>query len=285
MESPDKLLGYPHSQDQNKASVSNETVGRMVFEGIVTGVVPYKERDIIVKLLLRNGFLGSFYVYGGRGGGKHHKPTLFELGSMMKIMIKEPKKQKGDLMVAAEYQRLWEPKSLRHNVQAFYLVCLYVEILQKFAQEFQLASNSFENTDHDGIFSVVSNALFYMEDALDKKQFQAETHLHLFLVKLLFHLGIMPDTDHCGYCQKDLIELVSVSFVPAEGRFSCPDCISGQNEKGFLLRIKKGFQTLYQDYLSIPGTSFQEGDKLLQYFCQQYNVRPMELKTYSLLFK
>src|SRR5665647_2479931 len=106
----------------------------MVFEGIVIHKIPYKERDLIVKLILRSGLLASFYVYGGQGGGKHHKPTILELGSMMKIMIKEQRGTKvdgSDLMIASEYQRLWEPSTVRHNVQAYYLECLYFEILQK----------------------------------------------------------------------------------------------------------------------------------------------------------
>jgi recombinational DNA repair protein (RecF pathway) len=45
----------------------------MVFEGIVIHKVSYKERDLIVKLIMRNGTVGSFYIYGGKVGGKHHK--------------------------------------------------------------------------------------------------------------------------------------------------------------------------------------------------------------------
>ena len=109
----------------------------MVFEGVVIHKVPYKERDLIAKLLMRNGMMGSFYIYGGQGGGKHHKPTIFEIGSMVKIQIKEQRAGKiegNELMMASESSRLWEPHLIRHNIQAFYLVCLYFEVLQKFSQ-------------------------------------------------------------------------------------------------------------------------------------------------------
>jgi DNA repair protein RecO len=259
----------------------------MVFEGIVIHKVPYKERDLIVKLLLRNGLVGSFYIYGGQGGGKNHKPTIFEIGSMVKIMIKEQRTKidSSDLMISAEHQRVWEPQSVRHDIKAFYLVCMYFELIQKFSISFQQGTSDYENNDHDGIFSVVSNALFYMEDSLVKKQFNAHQHLTLFMVKLLFHLGIMPDTDNCSYCQTDLMENESVVFLAANGQFACQQCSQGDNEKGFLLRIKKGYQTKYQDYAAFLGTNFSECDKLIQYFCHQYHLRPVELKSYGLLFK
>lgn len=259
----------------------------MVFEGIVIHKVPYKERDLIVKLMMRNGTLGSFYIYGGQGGGKHHKPTIFEIGSMVRIMIKDQKSkiEGNELMIAAETQRLWEPQLLRHNIQAFYLVCLYFEILQKFSQNFQNGSSDYENMEHEGIFSVVSNALFHMNDALEKNQFSAHQHLNIFMIKLLFHLGIMPDTDSCSYCGTGLMEATGVSFLPANGQFACVNCVNAENEKGFLLRIKKGYQTRYADYMDLNGTSFQEGDKLIQFFCHHFQLRPVELKSYGLLLR
>ena len=258
----------------------------MVFEGILIHRVAYKERDLIVKLLLRSGHVGSFYVYGGQGGGKKQKPTSFELGAMLRIHIKD--KKSTDLMVVNEHSRLWAPQNIRHNIQAFYLTCLYFEVLQKFAAPFQ--NGDFVTSENEGIFSVVSNALFYMDEALGKQGFVPEQHLSLFMIKLLFHLGIMPDTDSCSYCQTDLLNLTHVSFLPANGQFSCPQCLVNansyiENEKGFLLRIKKGYQTKYQDYHEFFGTTFSEGDKLIQYFCHHFQLKPVELKSYSLLLK
>jgi DNA repair protein RecO len=260
----------------------------MVFEGIVIHKVPYKERDLIVKLIMRNGVLGSFYIYGGQGGGKHHKPTIFELGSMVKIMIKDQKTSRvegSELMIAQESQRLWEPHKIRHNIQAFYLVCLYFEILQKFSVHFQMGISEYDNNEHEGIFSVISNALFQLNDSLVKDQFVAHQQLTLFMIKLLFHLGIMPDTDQCSYCGASLMASAGVSFLPANGQFSCAQCVSAENEKGFLLRIKKGYQTRFQDYPELTATNFQEADKLIQYFCHQFQLRPLELKSYALLMR
>ncbi len=254
----------------------------MVFEGILVHRISYKERDLIVKLLLRSGHVGSFYVYGGQGGGKKQKPTSFELGNMLRIHLKD--KKSTELMVVNEHTKIWTPQHTRYNIQAFYLTCLYFEILQKFATPFQ--NSEFVTDENEGIFSVVSNALFYMDESLGKKDFVPEQHLSLFMIKLLFHLGIMPDTDNCSYCHTELLNLESVSFMPANGQFVCPQCtVSVENEKGFLLRIKKGYQTRYQDYLDLFGTTFREGDKLIQFFCHHFHLKPVELKTYSLLLK
>lgn len=258
----------------------------MVFEGIVVSKVPYKERDLIVKLLLRNGMIAGFYVYGGQGGGKHHKPTLFELGSMMKIMIKDRKAKTGevDLMVVAEYQRIWEAQHVRYDIRAFYLSCLFFEIIQKFVIQYH-PEHERQNNDHEGIFTVLSNGLFYLDQSVGKKDFFPEQQLNLFMVKLLFHLGIMPDTDNCSYCGTELMDGPGATFLVEEGQFACLSCVSGDNEKGLLLRMKKSFQTRYQDYGLLIGTSFQEADKLIHYFCHHFHLRPMELKSYSLLFK
>ena len=259
----------------------------MTFEGIVINRIPYKERDLIVKLLMRNGLVGSFYVYGGQGGGKRQKPSLFELGSMMRMMIKEQKTrlEMSELMVSAEHGCLWGPKSVRHDIKAFYLLCLYFELIQKFSISYHHGVSDLQSNDHEGIFLTVSNAVFYLEDSLLKKKFFPHQQLTLFMVKLLFHLGIMPDTDFCSYCQTALMESESVVLLPANGQFACQNCFSGDNDRGFLLRIKMSYQTKFQEYESFLGTNFQDCDKLLQYFCHQYHLRPVDLKSYSLLFQ
>lgn len=260
----------------------------MVFEGIVVNKVAYKDRDLIAKVLLRSGTLGSFYIYGGQGGGKSQKPTMFEFGSMMKLNIKEAKTKKLDgaeLFTVSEYIRTWEPQQLRYNIQAFYLCCLYFEIIQKAALPLTSEEDYSSSQETEGIFSVLSNALFYLDDSLKKQKFDPAAHLSLFMVKLLFHLGIMPDTGSCSYCGADLLESSGVIFQADQGQFACHHCVSGESQKGLLLRVKKAYQTRYQDYAALEGYIFNECDKLIQFFCHHFHLRPLELKSYSLLFK
>lgn len=260
----------------------------MFFEGILINKIVYKERDLIVKLLLRSGLVGSFYIYGGQGGGKNMKPTLFELGSMMKIQVKETRKKTmegADLMVASEYQRTWEPKKIRYEVKAYYLLCLYLEILQKLAQPFHPMESDGQQSDSEGIFSVASNAIFYLDHSLEAQSFEPSQQLSLFMVKLLFHLGIMPNLETCGLCGVDLDEAVSMSFQAGNGHFACGQCSPGNNERGFMYRMRMSYQTKFQDYQELKDTSPSECDKLIQYFCHQFHLKPIALKSYSLLFK
>jgi recombinational DNA repair protein (RecF pathway) len=150
---------------------------------------------------------------------------------------------------------------------------------------FQVNSGDYENREHEGVFSVISNALFHLNDSLEKQEFIAHQHLTLFMIKLLFHLGIMPETDQCSYCATALMEAPGVTFLAANGHFACTQCVNAENEKGFLLRIKKGYQTKYQDYQELTGTNFQEADKLIQFFCHHFQLRPLELKSYGLLLR
>lgn len=259
----------------------------MFFEGILINKIVYKERDLIVKLLLRNGLVGSFYIYGGQGGGKKMKPSLFELGSMMKVQVKETRRKTmegAELMVASEYQRLWEPKKIRYDVRAYYLLCLYLEILQKLAQPFHPTESDHSHTDAEGVFAVASNAIFYLDHSLEAQSFSPSQQLSLFLVKLLFHLGIMPNLDTCGLCGIDLDEANSMSFQADQGHFSCGACAPGSNEKGFMFRMRMSYQTKFQDYLDLKDTSPSECDKLIQYFCHQFHLRPIDLRLYRLLF-
>lgn len=258
----------------------------MVFEGVVIGKTPYKERDLIVKILLRSGFLASFYVYGGQGGGKHHKPNFFEFGCMMRVTIKDQGMkglEKTELMVAAEYERIWEPKNIRHDIKAFYLSCLYYEIILKFVVSYHPEHGDLDE-EHAGVFTVLSNALFYLDKSLGENKFSSHQHLHLFLVKLLYYLGIMPDMDYCVYCGEELITSPGVHFLITEGQFSCLGCVQEKNDIGFLLRIKKAYQTKYQEIHSIQDTNFIEAEKLLQFFCHHFHLKTVDLKSFQLIF-
>ncbi len=259
----------------------------MVVEGLVISKIPYKERDLIVKLILRNGLMASFYLYGGQGGGKYNKPLIFDVGVMMQVKIKESKsfrKDGSDLMQIDESKIIWSPKSIRHHFQAFYLMCLFFEMVQKFAITFKLGESDFTD-DQDGIFSVLSNALFYIDESVAKNQFIPEQHSLLFLVKLLFHLGIMPNLNVCSFCSTPLENFSHVSLMIENGQFSCSLCAMGENDKNLFVKLKRSFQTKYQDYIQLEQVNFNDVDKLIKYFCHHFNLRPIELKSYSLLFK
>ena len=258
----------------------------MEFEGIITAKVPYKERDLIVKALLRNGLSGSFYVYGGQGGGKKQKPSLLELGHMIKFQVKNHrhKVEGAELMITENHHTVWTPKNIRFNVHAFYLMCLYFELLQKAAIPFHPTDHEFSD-EHVGVFNVTSNALFYIDQSLAEENFKPAKHLWFFLVKLLFHLGIMPEGQNCAYCGVSLNDVQVLSFIPNEGHFACGNCFHGENHLSLWQRWLLSYQTSFKDINEFPDVSFQECDKLIQYFCHHFHLKQVELSSYRLLFK
>ncbi len=258
----------------------------MEFEGIVTGKVPYKERDLIVRAILRNGLSGSFYVYGGQGGGKKQKPTLLELGHMIKFRVKAShrKIEGAELMITESHQAVWSPQKIRFNVHAYYLMCLYFELLNKASIVFHPDDHEL-STEHEGIFNVLSNSLFYIDQALAVENFKPAKHLWFFMVKLLFHLGIMPEGQNCAYCGTSLNDVSRLSFIPNEGHFACSNCFQGENHLGLWQRWLLAYQTSFKQIDEFFDVDFQDTDKLIQYFCHHYHLKPVELSSYRLLFK
>ena len=203
---------------------------------------------------------------------------------MMKINIKESKNQHADLLIPKEYDRLWGPQHIRYDIKAYYLMTLYFELIQKIAMPFNLGE---KDLDQAGNFSVLSNALFYMDESVQKKNFLPEQHLILFLVKFLYHLGIIPDTQFCGYCRTPLHEGKGVYFLPEHGQFSCRECYPGESstdDRELMKNVLQSYQTKYSEYADLKTYKFRDCDKLLLYFCQQFQLKPLELKSYKLLF-
>ncbi len=160
----------------------------MRLEGIIIQKTPYKERDLICKLLLRDGTLATLYFYGGKGGGKKNKGTILEIGFMVKVLL-APRRKKLDrnIQIAQEWDLLWEAKHIRQNYRAFYLMTFFCEFLQKIAPEKDFSYEE-DSTENVGIFKVASNALYFIEQSLSEGSFKVESHLLMFLTKMTFHL-------------------------------------------------------------------------------------------------
>ena len=76
----------------------------MTLEGIIIYKSPFKERDLIIKLLKRDGTVSTVMFYGGQGGGKNKKPSLLDLGAMIEVTIKEQSKHiQSDILIAKEW--------------------------------------------------------------------------------------------------------------------------------------------------------------------------------------
>lgn len=269
----------------------------MQVEGIVIQKTPYKERDLICHVLLRSGQCLSVYIYGGRGGGKMAKGSIVESGFMLKFELQQQKKKiETPIHIVKEYQLIWSSDQIRNNYQALCLQSFYLEILGKLTVDDQLHEHQLE--EHAGLFNVLSNALFYLDQALAQKEFALYDHLYLFFTKLIFQLGITPDTDHCLYCHKELKLKELCLLVGHEGGFSCHECQTQKDEflsdnkhlldefklsGEYRQQLKKTFSMQFKDYSELKNISHELAAMSFHYLNYQFGFKADQFKTWKLL--
>ena len=262
----------------------------MVLEGLVTQIIPQKERDLVARLLLREGTMCSIYVYGGMGGGKNSKPRVFEPGNMMKVEVRTNKTGVSqDLLTAGETNLVWRSEHIRHDSSAFALTCLYLEMVMKTAVGFNPQDIHGTNREHAGLFAVLSNALFHLDQALGEKNFHWRSHLLLFLSKFLHHLGVMPDESSCVFCGAPLEGDVIAPLIQDQGGFACQDCVIQSNiHAGAPLPVRpllaRAVRTSFKDWRQIPEVPLPVNIQLMQFWSYHLHVKLPELASYQLLF-
>ncbi len=273
----------------------------MNLEGIIIYKTAYKERDLICKLLLRSGKLVTLYFYGGRGGGKAQKGSILEVGYMVKVtMAPRRKKLDQDILIAKEWKLLWESANIRANFQAFYLVSFFFEVAQKIAIDEDLKYLGEFEEEHQGIFNVLSNAIFNIDKSVKENNFQPHPQLFLFLIKLSYHLGIVPNYKSCQHCNVDLKTIDLVKFEPHNGGFTCYDCLiqkdESLSENRYLFEELKSSKQLvnfiehslgvnYKNYTDLLDISRGSCEAMFNYFCYQFHFQASQFKTWSFIIK
>ncbi len=269
----------------------------MNLEGILINKTPYKDRDIIGKLLLRSGKVVDLYFYGGRGGGKLQKGSILEVGYMLKVTL-APARKKGiqSMQIAKEWNLVWEAKHIRKNFQAFYLLSFIFELTSKIAIEFDPEDASDE--DQAGVFKIVSNSLFHLDKNLEGEDVNLFDHLFLFLGKLTYELGILPDLKDCLYCHKGLDGFELMKFEPQNGGFTCRECLlqadqsisSNKNLFNDLQasaelrkRMTHSLSLKFSQILDFKDTTRGNCDAIFSYFCYQFNFQKTDFKTWTML--
>ena len=266
------------------------------IEGILTHKTPYKERDLICSLLLRSGKTVSVYFYGGRGGGKQNKGSSLELGHMIKVQLApRRKKLETELLMAKEHQLLWSGKLIRDNFQAFYLCTFFLEFMGKISVDDEL--EGIEDDHHTGLFNVLSNALFFLNDSLEKGNFDLQTQLFVFLAKISVQLGVPIDTEACLFCAKELNASLCM-FDPQNGGFSCHECSSKRDEflsENKLLRqeyqsstelkklIELTYSLPYKDYSLLKQVGQGVTIAQFNYLNLQFGFTKENFKTWSMI--
>lgn len=269
----------------------------MNVEGILIHKTPYKERDLICKILLRSGKVLTVYFYGGRGGGKKSKGSILEVGFMLKInLAPRRKKIESEIHVAKEHQLIWKSDKIREDFKAFYLMCFYLELIGKVTISSDLED---ETNEFHTLFSVLSNSLYYLDHSLIQKHFELEGHLFIFLSKIMHALGVHPDIDACLFCAKDLEADEFVRFDHLNGGFSCHDCASKTDEfisdNRFLLEelnaAKKLRSLLGQlrslqtkNYLEVNDVSKNNNLALINFINAHYHFTQEQFKSWGMIF-
>jgi recombinational DNA repair protein (RecF pathway) len=232
----------------------------MHIEGLIISKTPYKERDLICNLLLRSGNTLSVYFYGGRGGGKNSKGSVLEVGHMLAITL-SPRRKSLDtqIHISKEYKLLWASDHTRLDYKAFYLSMFYMEYMSKVAQQEDL---DFESLENAGLFSVLSNSLFYLDKLVEKKEFFLENHLFFFLTKLCIQLGVVPGIENCLYCDTLFKARDMCLFDPKDGGFSCMECASQKDQflsdNKLLLEEYQSSQALREIFQNIFKLSYKD---------------------------
>jgi DNA repair protein RecO len=193
-----------------------------------------KERDLIINLLLRSGKRISILCYGGRGGGRRHRAGLLDLGYMLKFELQQTRSRgSSDLVTAREWSSVWAHQHLRHHYQAFYLLAIFLDLVKRLSVEADLQDpHESDDQEQEGVFTVLSNAVFHLDERCSRADSNITINLHLvfFLIKLIYHSGIYPDTKSCLECHSSLVKARGeLTFLLEQGGFLCPAC---QTESG-----------------------------------------------------
>jgi len=242
-------------------------------------------------MLLREGTLVSLYVFGGMGGGKNSKPRVFEPGNLLKVEARGARSghtSADTLQTVSEHSLLWQATHIRHNPQGFALACLYLEMVLKTALPHD-TNHTEAHREHEGLFNVVSNGLFYLDQALGAKSFQWESHLALFLAKFLLHLGILPDERECVLCGAELAQEVLAPLVIEQGGFACSSCaaqVEGELGEPLPLRgaLSQAVRTRFSDWGQIPNPGARVNMRLIQFWCYHFHIKLPDVTSYRLLF-
>ncbi|MBF0298868.1 MAG: hypothetical protein HQK51_09120 [Oligoflexia bacterium] len=279
-------------------------------EGILISKMPYRERDILGKLLLRNGQKITVLFRNGRGGKRNKKTLCLELGYFLKTEISKSNivYKEDDFFCANDWSLTWYHQKIRENIKAFYLMCVFLELGLKIsltASVFSIMNESIifsnNNLKGEGVFNILSNALFFLEDSLIRNNLNVTRDFLLFIVKLLYIEGVGINLKECVYCKNLFTPVIptkmfAVRLVPKEGGFCCNICSEKLNIKSnhqimidTYTSVKQAVTTKYKNYslLHVKNSDISQSNAskiLFNYFCYQFHFSRSEFKSIKSLW-
>lgn len=253
------------------------------IEGILISKIPYADKHLICKFLLRNGKMVSVLFYGGQGSSKKKSGTL-ELGFLLAIELSQSRGGE-ELYRAKEWIPTWYHTHIREEIKAFNLMCFYMEMVSKLSVHGDL-HDEFEDSDDSMVFlfRLLSNGLFSMDNKLKTKTFESESELLLFLGKLLVEGGVFPRRDSCLFCERPLHEVQRMNLMAEKGGFSCHYCHEASSSsfgRAIWEVLGEISQRKYQDYVfkGTRNTLHELSASVLHYFFYQFQLNKGHFKT------
>lgn len=211
---------------------------------------------------------------------------------MMQVELSQGK-MKTELHKAKEWLPLWSHEKIRNNYQAFSLLCLFLEIMAELSPGADLSDQHLEVDDGmEGLFRVLSNAIFHLEKRAELKTTDVKTELFIFLSKLLIEQGLFPIRDGCAFCDTELKNLSTLFLVPDHGGFSCHECTTHLDESGQvnkregreLWELLGGVANQrYQDLFELRIEDNEALYSLLHYFNYQFHFHPNTFKSLKMV--
>ncbi len=261
------------------------------LEGIILSKVPFKDRHLICRLLLRSGEKISVVFYGGQGGGTKKKSSFLELGHLVKVELTRAKRD-ASIYSVKEWSLSWHHKGIRENHRAFYLMCAFLELSDKLVVEANLFESLYhEQLEKDSMFKVLSNAIFYLERKIQKGE-QFNSDLFIFLGKTLIDQGVFPERNNCVLSGVDLSSVSEIALLDEQGGFADISClnqdmldlkINGSEAKVMWNYLCQLAMQKYDQLQSFNEVPVKFSNRMIDYLCYQVQVPRSEFKTFSLL--
>ncbi len=263
------------------------------IEGLILSKTKFQDRHLICKILLRSGKTVSVIFYGGQGGGTKKKSSILELGHMIQIQLKYKKSSNDDnVFNSSEWKLIWSHEKIREDHKAFYLMCFYLEVINKLSIEEDIYSEHIDfDTETKGLFRVLSNSLVHLNASVKSSTFDKDCELLIFIGKLLVELGVFPMRSNCVLTDKILHDERSLVLLNDKGGFATAMGLNideyshAESNSGRELWEKLGeISTKKYDEIDFKNINNPSTVKLAwQYLCFQFQLETSQFKTSSMV--
>jgi len=255
-------------------------------EGILLNKIIFKERDVIGNVLLRNGKKVAVRFYGGKGGGHKKKSSILEFGHLLSLELVRSHRIDPDLYSSRDWKLQWYHQGIRKNFKSFYLMCFFLELIDKLAVTQNLKSTFQEDEEQKGIFGVLSNALYYLDHSSICENFQAGAHSFIFLSKLIFELGVSPNLERSTLSDIPLNEISSMQLLNDQGGFGELDkpASNSENVRGLWQKLSNMWQFRYENYAQFSQEGHDNSKQLFHYLCYQMQIDVHKVKSSRMVF-